>query len=598
MADYKVVFRADDTSTGDAALLWEPSCPAMLTAVQVSRNVQTSEAYLQVKVRNVSGVKLESVYGVATVNYADGSSDSVELEDLDVDLAPGGQKALKAKALPKGDVESAVVKLNQIALQDDKWSSSGKPAAVPNRIPVALREKAMTERRRKLEEAGVDPRTYDFAVQDKGDWWICSCGQVNVDVDGCCECGASKTVLMSVEDESSLLGSADEWSESIYQKAVGLAADKNNASSQAEAIELFSQVKDWKDSADQVSSCEAQLEKLKTASARRLKKIVIAVVAVVAIAVAAYFIVTNIVIPTNDYNAAVEMAQNGKYDEAVAVFEELGDFKDSKEQIVNTKVAKALALIEAGNQDEALKVLKELEAAGGSTEEIKDAYLNSAEQMANEGQYAAAYMLVTASSSYTDTDDLLKSYAKSAGDTAMKDGDYASAVDWYQKAGESSLQQDAKYEFIKANFNNGNEITFGYIKELRDAGYKDTAALYDELYAWHVEMELYMDASGAGADSKTVWLRYKLSGGEPGARFSFNISESDSYTFARTGETRTPSSNDDFSTTVESSNKYAQDGWAKHKIKAASTNVYTSYTVSATVTAQTGETVSGTFSLK
>ena len=53
------------------------------------------------------------------------------------------------------------------------------------------------------------------------------------------------------------------------------------------------------------------------------------------------------------------MAQNGQYDEAVAVFEELGDFKDSKEQIVNTKVAKALALIEAGNQDEALKVLKE-----------------------------------------------------------------------------------------------------------------------------------------------------------------------------------------------------------------------------------------------
>lgn len=48
MADYKIVFRADETSSDHATLLWEPPCPAMLAAVQVSRNVQTSEAYLQV----------------------------------------------------------------------------------------------------------------------------------------------------------------------------------------------------------------------------------------------------------------------------------------------------------------------------------------------------------------------------------------------------------------------------------------------------------------------------------------------------------------------------------------------------------------------
>ena len=332
MAGYKVVFRADESSTGDGALLWEPSCPAMLLAVQISRNVETSEAYLQVKIRNVSRENLGSARGKATVVYSDGSSEEISFDDLDVDLAPGDQKALKAMALPRGDVESATVRIMQIGQMSGKWESSTSPAVVPQHIPLMLGEKAAAERRRKLEAASIDARVNDYAVQDHGDWWVCACGQVNVKSETCCECGASKSILLSAEDESALLVSADEWSESVYQKAVGLANDKGNASSLSEAVGLFGQVRDWKDSAERISSCEAQIEKLKTASARRMKKIAGIAAAVVVVAIAAVLFVVNVAIPDGKYNDAMKLADSGQYAEAVGILEDLGDYRDSGEK--------------------------------------------------------------------------------------------------------------------------------------------------------------------------------------------------------------------------------------------------------------------------
>ena len=54
MSDYKVIFKAVAQTEGGHALTWEPGCPALFTAVQVSRNTSTSAAFLQLKVRNVS----------------------------------------------------------------------------------------------------------------------------------------------------------------------------------------------------------------------------------------------------------------------------------------------------------------------------------------------------------------------------------------------------------------------------------------------------------------------------------------------------------------------------------------------------------------
>lgn len=85
MGNYKVVFR-DDWSGDSSLLKWEPGCPAMVTVVQVARNVDTSEAYLQIKIENLSADILNSISGIAHVDYADGSRGYVPFSELDLDL--------------------------------------------------------------------------------------------------------------------------------------------------------------------------------------------------------------------------------------------------------------------------------------------------------------------------------------------------------------------------------------------------------------------------------------------------------------------------------------------------------------------------------
>lgn len=71
MANFKVVFRSDnqgaDTSPG-----WEPGCPLLVNAVQVSRNTDTGQCYLQLKLSNISGATVDSFKLQADVSYVDG----------------------------------------------------------------------------------------------------------------------------------------------------------------------------------------------------------------------------------------------------------------------------------------------------------------------------------------------------------------------------------------------------------------------------------------------------------------------------------------------------------------------------------------------
>ena len=50
-------------------------------------------------------------------------------------------------------------------------------------------------------------------------------------------------------------------------------------------------------------------------------------------ALAAFFVVTKVVLPNNNYNAAVALMDEGKYEEAIAAFKALDGYKDSAEQI-------------------------------------------------------------------------------------------------------------------------------------------------------------------------------------------------------------------------------------------------------------------------
>ena len=114
-----------------------------------------------------------------------------------------------------------------------------------------------------------------------------------------------------------------------------------------EAISLFQAIPGWRDADEQKEACERKIEEINAAeeAAREKQRIAakkqkikrtiarVSVLAAVCACVAVILYVTQVKIPNENYNNAVELMEAGSYDEAISAFTELGDYKDSAEKI-------------------------------------------------------------------------------------------------------------------------------------------------------------------------------------------------------------------------------------------------------------------------
>ncbi len=298
MADYKVVYRAADEDVP-----WEPGCPVALTAVQVSRNTETSEAWLQVKARNVSAASVASVYADLRVEYADGSAEEMPVEYLDADIDAGGELALKPRRLPRGDVASCALTIKRVDAGDVTWASTAEPEPMPKRETLALSPRAAEQRARNLGTDKASPAATG-KVRDHGDWWVCACGQVNVGRDSCWSCAFPKNGLLANEDEAALLADADKYEKELFDKAVEL-QDQGTVASLTEAIDKFNSLGDYQDAEERLATSKEKLSKLRGARRKRS----IAIGSALALVAAVVLVVTQVVIPQQQEAARIAQEQ-------------------------------------------------------------------------------------------------------------------------------------------------------------------------------------------------------------------------------------------------------------------------------------------------
>ncbi|MBR3803438.1 MAG: TIR domain-containing protein [Clostridia bacterium] len=143
----------------------------------------------------------------------------------------------------------------------------------------------------------------------------------------------------------------------IYLSAIGLMS-QNTISSYKEAISVFNQIIDWQDSKECIEICKQKIAKIEAAeeakrienehqadlarkSAKRkalIKKIPVLFAVTVVIAVIVFAVV---IIPASKYEKALKLVESGDYVQALAIFEELDDYKDSKNKILETNYKKA-----------------------------------------------------------------------------------------------------------------------------------------------------------------------------------------------------------------------------------------------------------------
>lgn len=160
------------------------------------------------------------------------------------------------------------------------------------------------------------------------------------------------------------------------------------------AISIFKTIPDWKNSAELILQCEQKIEAIKAQEeADRLeaerreeehrieiekakqKYIKIAKIGGPILAVVIVFIIVlnSVIIPSVKYNSAVKMMNNGEYDEAYAILNELGDTDSISESMYN----RAMGYIKADDKISAYLLLSKIvgyKDAGDKVAEYKPIY--------------------------------------------------------------------------------------------------------------------------------------------------------------------------------------------------------------------------------
>lgn len=320
MAGYKIVIRRDLES---GATTWEPGCPLLVEAAQVSRDTDTGKAFLQARVRNVSAERITGYTVRFDVGYEGHEPEGLRASKLDADLAPGASVALKPISLAHGDADSLEFAVESAKTSDGTWKSTSGPEPIPSTKLEGLSGGALDERNKLIDAMRLKnpDRAKASAIVEGDDWWVCICGTPNVGTKKCSVCSLRKETGKQLCCEESL------------QKL----AAKRLRDQEAEA-----------------------------AKQSRNKKIAVVgiVVGLFALTAVAAIVAIRVVIPGAQYDQATTLFEEGQQQEALAIFEQIPDYKNAQEWIDACKNSidydQAVEFYNAGQYEQALEIFESL----------------------------------------------------------------------------------------------------------------------------------------------------------------------------------------------------------------------------------------------
>lgn len=239
MSGFKVVYRIDPTDD-TPEITWEEGCPLLLDALQIARNTDTGEAYVQTRFLNISGEKINSFKVTITVVYGDGSEENLCLNPLDADIFSGMTYSARPVVLSAGDAIAARVKVEIVCRDSGQWVSHLPLSKVRKPCALSLSSTALEERVRELRELGCkDSRKASlYSIERNDGWTLCPCGQVNVGTKHCVSCGLDlSTYSSALEDLKTLSQKGADRKE--REEAERQKRDEKQAETKKKAIRFF-----------------------------------------------------------------------------------------------------------------------------------------------------------------------------------------------------------------------------------------------------------------------------------------------------------------------------------------------------------------------
>lgn len=222
-----------------------------------------------------------------------------------------------------------------------------------------------------LEHFASAPTKPKYWFEEFGDYWSCSCGHIN-DGDICTNCGLEKSLLRSLfilhrpegatENPNKKLrdmqGASEEQAGDTQKDERSVSAEKkeNKPPKQQEPREKEKAPEPERPASDEKPLLPAEVtEKKKPVSRRRLIIIISVVLAVlIALSICAYMAYVHYAAPAKKYDEAQQLQADGRYAEAIKVYESLGDYEDSEAMIRNCWISIGDGYYMDGQYEEAL----------------------------------------------------------------------------------------------------------------------------------------------------------------------------------------------------------------------------------------------------
>ncbi|HIU25739.1 MAG TPA: hypothetical protein IAC50_04525 [Candidatus Copromorpha excrementigallinarum] len=200
-----------------------------------------------------------------------------------------------------------------------------------------------------LEHFSSAPTKPKYWFEEFGDYWSCSCGHINKG-DICTNCGLERDLLRSLFILHKPVGATENPNKKVTELQNGAAFHSEEAGSAEEEKEKKSEKKEQEEKSSQAASEETKKpsaekrektalpvkaeEKKKPVSRRKLIIIIAVMVAVlVLLSVCAYGAYIKYAAPAKKYDQAQQLQADGKYAEAIEIYESLGDYEDSRDMI-------------------------------------------------------------------------------------------------------------------------------------------------------------------------------------------------------------------------------------------------------------------------
>lgn len=532
---------------------WYVDAPVMLSAAQLLRSAD-GRVLLQAKFRvHTQPVTALSVRISCRDSFGEPAGD-VTGQYQDIQSQPYGTFGQdRAMALPV-ETRQIEILLERVKMADGSLWQGGaaiQSVPVPTQQPIGS---ILTEEQEKILRWHVREKEPDLpalpqltgAPAGQETFWQCWCGACNPAGEACHACG------WRLEDETRLAApdfleeQAPEWkydwalaaakggkaedyrqaaglmhmlgdyrdaaelekkfteyaeAQPVYEEAKGL-AEVGTLACYREAAKQLERIPNYKDAAELREEYLKYAEDLEEQAARkkaaRKRKCLISIliVCIAALLTAAVLLTNYVFIPLYNYNKGIKQREAGEYEASVSTFTVLGDYKDSSEQIRETRYQEAQAMMDVGDYENAGRSFYNLpqnDSLGyykDSLEKGTECYRLYAQSCFDVGDYTTARTIIKEIPDYQDSSEIYNLYLESAyqeGLQYMAEGDYYAAVDCFGIAADVDYQdsseqlKEAKYQYAISHMDPNDIATDTYLGELKVLKYKDSSAQYDRL---------------------------------------------------------------------------------------------------------------------